>query len=166
MSYYAGIIENDFTGVSGIQLTLFVQGCPEPHCKNCHNPETWDFNNGKEFTSETLKQIIQGLTANGIKRSFALQGGEPLCKENEFLSYKVISEIKKRLPETKIYVWSRYLFEELQKRGSNYIQQTLELADYLIDGPFIQEQRDITLPLRGSKNQRIWNLKTKEIVEM
>lgn len=161
---YAGLIENDFTGISGIQLTLFVQGCPAPHCENCHNPETWGFCGGKEFTQQTLETIIQGLTANGIQRSFALQGGEPLCEENEFLSHMIILEIKKRLPETKIYVWSRYTYEELQKRSSNHIRQILELADYLIDGPYIDSLRDITLPLRGSSNQRIINLKTGEAI--
>lgn len=160
---YSGLIKNDFTGAPGIQLTLFVQGCPEPHCAYCHNPETWSFDGGEEFTSETLDQIIQGLTANGIQRSFGLQGGEPLCPENEFLSHMILLEIRKQLPDTKIYIWTRYLYEDLKQR-SDRMQQILKLADYLIDGPFIQEQRDITLAMKGSKNQRVIDLKTGKVI--
>lgn len=161
---YAEIIKNDFTGAPGIQLTLFMQGCPEPHCQGCHNPETWSFEGGKEFTNNTLEEIIQGLTENGITRTLGLQGGEPLCEENAFLTHMVIAEVKKRLPDIKVYIWSRFLYEDLLKR-SGHIKQILELSDYLIDGPYISSQRDITLSMRGSSNQRIINLKTGEIID-
>lgn len=158
---YAGIIKNDFTGAPGIQLTLFVQGCPEPHCKGCHNPETWSFDGGKEFTAQTLEEIIQGLTANNISRSFGIQGGEPLCEENEFFTHMVILEVKKRLPETPVYIWTKYKYEDLLKKDG-HIPQILQLTDYLIDGPYIESLRDITLPMRGSSNQRIIKLSGAE----
>lgn len=153
---YANIKYNDTANCSGVAVSLYTQGCPH-HCHNCHNPETWDFAGGKEFTSETMESIIQGLTANGVKRSFCLLGGEPLCEENEFLSHMILLEIKQKLPDTKIYIWTGYLYEDLLKR-SGHIPHILELADYLIDGPYIESLRDITLPMRGSSNQRIIDL--------
>lgn len=81
-------------------------------------------------------------------------GGEPLCEENEFLSFLILSTIKEKSPNTKIYVWTGYKYEELLKRGQR-ISQILELTDVLIDGPYIESLRDITLNMRGSSNQRI-----------
>ena len=74
----------------GIRTTIFSQGCPH-HCEGCHNPETWDYNGGKEFTPQVLENILTALTANGIQRTFCVMGGEPLCEENEFLTHFVIS---------------------------------------------------------------------------
>ena len=142
------------------QLSFFVQGCPY-HCKGCHNPETWDFNGGKEFTNKTLSSIIEGLTANGINRNLAIMGGEPLCQENLFLVDLVINEVKAQLPNTKIYIWTGSTYEELKNRQDNLVQDILNNADVLIDGPFIEAQRDITLFMRGSTNQRILYLKEK-----
>ena len=89
-------------------------------------------------------------------------GGEPLCDENAFLTYLVISEVKERLPQTKVYIWSGYTYEELKNRAHPKAREVLELADYLIDGPYIEEQRDITLEMRGSRNQRIIDLSKKK----
>lgn len=160
---YAGIIKNDFAAAPGVSLTFFTQGCPH-HCNGCFNPETWDFEGGKEFTQETLTSILEGLTANGIQRTLCIQGGEPLCPENLFLTNLICLTVKEKLPETKIYIWTGYLYEELQKFANTAIKNTLQLANVLIDGPYIEEERDITLPLRGSRNQRVWNLKTGEII--
>ena len=129
------------------------------HCPGCHNPETWDFEGGKEFTPQVLDDIIKGLEANGIERSFCLMGGEPLCEENEFLSFLIIETLKKQKPNPKIYIWSGYTYEYLREHGSNKIQWILDNADVLIDSPFILAKRDITLPMRGSSNQRIIDLK-------
>lgn len=161
---YAGIIKNDIAAGEGVNVSFFVQGCPI-HCPNCHNPQTWDFNGGKEFTIDTLNEIITALKANGIKRNFSLMGGEPLCDENLFLSQLIISQVKEKCPEAKIYIWSGYTYEELKIRmnSNDRIKEILDLADYLIDGPFIYAERDITLAKRGSRNQRIINLKTGEI---
>lgn len=155
---YSGIIYNDITAAPGLCVTFFTQGCPH-HCLGCQNPETWSFEDGKEFTPEILDSIIEGLTAQGIKRTFCLMGGEPLCDENLFLSYLLIATIKERLPETPIYIWSGYTFEELIEKNNNKINQILSMSDVLVDGKYIQEQRDITLTMRGSKNQKIIDLK-------
>ena len=84
-------------------------------------------------------------------------GGEPLCAENEFLTLLVIKTVKERLPDVPVYIWTGYTYEELLRK-TNHIHQIIELADYLIDGPYIEDLRDITLPMRGSSNQRIINL--------
>ena len=155
---YAGIIKNDIAAAPGVCVSFFVQGCPH-HCPGCFNPETWDFDGGKEFSYETLEQIINGLTANGVKRSLCILGGEPLCENNEFLTNLVISSVKQKLPEVKVYIWTGYTYEELIKKNSPKVNQILHMADYLIDGPYIETLRDITLEMRGSSNQRIINLR-------
>lgn len=158
---YAGINYNDMNAAPGISVSVFLQGCPH-HCKGCHNPETWSFDGGKDFTFEVMQQIIEGLKANGITRSLAIMGGEPLCEQNSFLTSMIIEEVKKHLPDVKIYIWSGYTHEELKKKNDPHVRRSLELADWLIDGPYIEELRDITLPMRGSSNQTIICLKEKE----
>lgn len=88
-------------------------------------------------------------------------GGEPLCKENLFLVDLVIHQVKEALPDTKIYVWTGSTYEELKKQHDNLLQDILNNTDVLIDGPFIENERDITLFMRGSKNQRVLYLKEK-----
>ena len=153
---YSGIIYNDITAAPGLCVSFFTQGCPH-HCHNCHNPQTWDFEGGKEFRPELLDEIVEALTANGIERSLCIMGGEPLCSENEFLTLLVIKNVKEKLPNTPIYIWTGYFYEELLKKGG-HMDQILEMADYLIDGPYIEDLRDITLEMRGSSNQRIIKL--------
>ena len=152
---YAGLIENDFSAAPGVSVSFYLQGCPH-HCPGCHNPETWDFDGGIEFENNTLDKIINALNANGVKRSLSVLGGEPLCPENEFLTYMVIRTVKEKLPETKIYLWTGYTYEELkEKRNTPKVNGILEMIDCLIDGPYIELERDITLPLRGSRNQKV-----------
>ena len=158
---YSGIILNDITGAPGLSVSFFTQGCPH-RCPGCHNPETWPFDGGKEFTSETLETIINGLNAQGIQRNLCIMGGEPLCKENAFLTYLVVKEVRERFPDTKIYIWSGYTLEELLYNDYPHVSQTLDMADILIDGPFIESERDITLEMRGSRNQRIIDLSEKK----
>ena len=155
---YAGINYNDMCAAPGVSVTLFTQGCPH-HCEGCHNPETWDFNGGKEFTPEVLRKIVAGLTKNGIKRSFCIMGGEPLCEQNTLLTLMTIQYVKQRLPEVKIYLWTGYYYEELLKSPDPKIPLILKEVDVLIDGPFVKSLRDITLKMRGSSNQNIINLK-------
>ena len=155
---YAGINYNDMCAAPGVSVTLFTQGCPH-HCEGCHNPETWDFNGGKDFTPEVLRKIVAGLTKNGIKRSFCIMGGEPLCEQNTLLTLMTIQYVKQHLPEVKIYLWTGYYYEELLKSPDPKIPLILKEADVLIDGPFINSLRDITLKMRGSSNQNIINLK-------
>ena len=158
---YSGLILNDITAAPGLCVSFFVQGCPH-RCKGCHNPETWEFGRGKEFTSDTLNQIITGLTAQGIQRDLCIMGGEPLCDENAFLTYLVIQEVKNKVPEAKIYIWTGYTYEDLQHHNHPQVRGALELADVLIDGPYIEAERDITLEMRGSRNQRIIDLSEKK----
>lgn len=157
---YSGLIRNDLAAAPGVSVSFFTQGCPH-RCKGCHNPETWDFEGGKEFTPQVLEEIYQALCANNIKRSFCVMGGEPLCEENQFLTLLVLKEVKKRFPEIETYLWTGYYYEDLLKMSNSYIEQILELTDILIDGPYIQSKRDITLQMRGSSNQSIINLKEK-----
>ena len=151
---YSGIIKNDITAAPGISLTFFTQGCPH-RCFNCHNPETWDYQGGLEFTHETMNEIIDGLTANGIKRNFCIMGGEPLCAENLFLTALVIETAKERIPDLKIYLWTGYIYDNLKKTENAHLKNILSKIDCLIDGPYIDDLRDLTLQMRGSSNQKI-----------
>ena len=158
---YAELLRNDLAAAPGVSVTFFTQGCPH-RCEGCHNPETWKFDGGKEFTVEVLDDIITSLHANGIERNFCVMGGEPLCPENEFLTLLVIKTVKEKSPKTKIYVWTGYYYEELLKHGSNHIHQILNMTDVLIDGPYVKSKRDVTLSMRGSSNQSIINLKEQK----
>lgn len=155
---YAGIIRNDVAAGEGVCVTFFTQGC-EQHCPGCHNPETWDFNGGYEFTQATMDSIIAALKANGVQRNFCIMGGEPLHPQNIFLTDLIITEVKKRYPDIKIYLWTGYTYKELLDRHEKLLYNILENINVLIDGPFIQAERDITLPMRGSRNQNVIVLK-------
>ncbi|MDD4804487.1 MAG: anaerobic ribonucleoside-triphosphate reductase activating protein [Candidatus Pacebacteria bacterium] len=159
---YSGIIKNDIASAPGLCTTFFTQGCPHK-CLNCHNPETWSFTGGKEFTTDVLDDIIQSLNAQGIQRNFCLMGGEPLCDENIFLSYLIVTTIKQKSPNTKIYIWTGYVYEDLVKKSNVKIDKILSLIDYLIDGPYVESLRDITLEMRGSSNQRVLQLNIDNI---
>ena len=154
---YAGIIKNDVAAGQGVCVTFFVQGC-DFHCKGCHNPQTWDFEGGYEFTQETINNIITALKANGVQRNFCVMGGEPLHPNNRFLTNLVISEVKKAYPDIKVYLWTGYVYEKLVDKDEKLLQNIFRNVDVLIDGPFVMEERDITLPMRGSRNQRIIEL--------
>ena len=158
---YAGLIRNDLAAAPGISVTFFTQGCPHK-CKGCHNPETWDFNGGKEFTQQVLEDIINALGANDVERSFSIMGGEPLCDENLLLTYMTIQYVKQHAPNTKIYLWTGYYYDELLKRSDPKVSLILETIDYLIDGPYIESMRDLSLSMRGSSNQSIIELKEQE----
>lgn len=157
---YAGIIANDFAAAPGICTTFFVQGCPIK-CPGCQNPETWDFEGGKEFTTDTLNKLEKYLLANNIKRTLCIMGGEPLCQENLFLTSMIITEIKNKIPDLKIWIWSGYEYEDIQKESISNpkIEFILNEVNGLVTGPYIESLRDITLPMRGSSNQKIIKLK-------
>lgn len=157
---YAGIIPNDTSNAgAGVCFSFYTQGCPHK-CEGCQNPETWSFDGGYEFTTETLNEIIEGIAANSITRNFCVLGGEPLCDENVFLTYLVVEHVRKAYPNIRIYIWSGYTYDELIHRSSSQrIKDILKLCDFLIDGKYEQSLRDVTLPLRGSINQNIINLK-------
>ena len=157
---YSGIIKNDLAAAPGVSLTFFTQGCPH-HCPGCHNPNSWSFDGGEEFTPDTLQEIMEGLHENNINRPLCIMGGEPLCQENLFLVALIIKEVKEKFPDTPIYIWTGYLYEDLLKNDNIRLKYILERTDYLIDGPYVESLRDLTLPMRGSSNQRIFDLTNK-----
>ena len=149
---YAGIIENDVVNGEGICLSYWTQGCPHK-CDGCHNPETWNFNGGKEDSKENiLNKILTLLNKNNIHRNLSILGGEPLCDENIDFTMEILKQAKQKYPNIKTFVWTGYTYEELCKLYKNIIFDNI---DVLIDGKYDKNQRDITLKLRGSKNQRI-----------
>ena len=154
MDRYAGLITNDFANGIGTCVSFWTQGCPH-HCLGCQNPETWDFNGGMEVPTDMRGQIIKAICANGIIRNFSILGGEPLCDENLDEVDKIITGVRTAYPHIKIFLWTGYTLEELLKKRDKKISNILSQIDVLIDGPFIQEKRNITLELRGSENQRI-----------
>lgn len=149
---YAGIIENDVVNGEGICLSYWTQGCPHK-CDGCHNPETWNFNGGKEDSKENiLNKILTLLNKNNIHRNLSILGGEPLCDENIDFTMEILKQVKERYPSMKTFVWTGYTYEELCKLYKDIIFDNI---DVLIDGKYDKNQRDITLKLKGSKNQRI-----------
>lgn len=154
---YSGIIYNDIAAAPGLSVSFFTQGCDQ-HCKGCQNPSTWDFDGGLEFSPDILNNIIANLQAQGINRNLCIMGGEPLAEKNLFLTYLVVKTVKEKSPKSPIYLWTGYIYEDLIKQNNYRINQILELVDVLIDGPYIESLRDITLEMRGSSNQRIINL--------
>lgn len=154
MDRYAGLIKNDFANGTGTCVSFWTQGCPH-HCPGCQNPETWNFNGGKEVPTDIRGQIIKAICANNITRNFSVLGGEPLCKENLEEVDKIITSVRTAFPQIKIFVWTGYLLEDLKKKRNDKINHILSQIDVLIDGPYIDTERDITLELRGSRNQRV-----------
>lgn len=154
----AGLNKNDVVNGEGVSVSLFLQGCPF-HCKGCHNPETWSFDGGDAWDEDELIQlIIEAIGANGIVRNLSILGGEPFNSEEKIIFInKLIEKVKQQYPTIKIIAWSGYLYEELL--ADKNMQYILNNLDYLIDGPFKIEKRDITLKWRGSRNQRIIKLK-------
>lgn len=158
---YAGFMPNDFIDCdSGVCVSLWTQGCPHK-CPHCHNPQTWDFSGGYPVPPDLADRIIEAISANGIQRSFNVLGGEPLCPENLSLVAEVCGAVRQVYPHIKIYLWTGYTYEELQERNDETINYILSLIDILIDGRYEEDKRDITLPLRGSSNQRIIDLHKK-----
>lgn len=156
MNRYGGLIKNDFAAAPGVSVTLFVQGCAT-RCPGCHNPELQDFNGGMEFGEWVIEEVLEALTANGIKRNLCIMGGEPLCLDGWTVAKPLVDAVREKLPETPIYIWTGYIIEEIIVVSE--VKELLKNCDYLIDGPYIEAERDITLPMRGSRNQRIIDLK-------
>lgn len=154
MKKYAGLITNDFVNGQGVCVSYFTQGCPH-RCEGCFNPETWDFDGGQDLPDDIRGQIIKAICANGITRNFSVLGGEPLCEENVEEVENIIIGVRSAFPNIKIFVWTGYTLEQLTIKNNPHINNILNHIDVLIDGPFIASQKDLTLKLRGSKNQRI-----------
>lgn len=155
----AGLKLNDCTNGDGVSVSLWTQGCPH-RCAKCHNPETWDFEGGTMVENNDLRgQIVKALVANDIKRNFSILGGEPLCKENAEDVLTILTCVKTALPYVKVFLWTGYTYEYLTSLKNDCVNAILNKVDTLIDGPFIHEERDLTLYLRGSRNQRVIDLK-------
>lgn len=166
---YAQIRSLDVSNGEGCGVALFVQGCPfNPHCKNCFNPETWDFNGGKEWTEETKNKFLKLIDRPYIKR-VSLLGGEPLAEQNLDGVLSLIKEIRISFPEKTIWLYTGYKFEQIKDEfteSKKWLQaswkhsaitrwEIVTNVDVLVDGEYIDEQRDLTLKWRGSKNQRV-----------
>ena len=177
---YAQIRECDVSNGEGIGIALFVQGCPfNPHCKNCFNPETWDFNGGKEWTEDVRNKFLKLAERPYINR-ISILGGEPLADENLNDVLDLVNRIRLSCPQKSIWLYSGYTFEECQPhtRRAWFVKEhfpndekllnesinqdkraeIIENVNVMVDGKYIDSQRDITLPYRGSKNQRLINI--------
>ena len=147
---FSKIKNNDIANGEGIVMSLWTQGCPH-HCKGCFNLETWDFDGGKEFKEEDKEYILQNIDKNNIKRNLSILGGEPLCNQNIQGVISLCKAFKEKYPEKIIYVWTGYVLEEFDDTQ----KKILDYIDVLIDGKFEIDNKDLSLKLRGSTNQRI-----------
>ena len=159
--HYGNIKFNDIANGEGVRTSLFVSGCTH-HCKECFNPETWDFNYGKEFTQEVEDKIIDSLKPSHIS-GLTLLGGEPMEPANQKVLLDFVKRIKQIYPQKTIWCYTGYLFdEELLKPSRAHCPWTKEFLSYidvLIDGEFKYELKDITLRFKGSSNQRVIDVK-------
>ena len=147
-----GIINKfDVINGNGIRVSLFVSGCHN-NCKGCFNKQSQDFNYGKKFTTETQREILLTLTPIYIT-GISILGGEPLEPENISTVYNLCKEIKEKFPTKDIWLYTGYTFENI----SSYL--IMKYIDVLVDGKYIEEQKDLTLKWRGSKNQRVIDVK-------
>lgn len=164
---YAQIRSMDISNGEGVGVSLFVQGCPF-HCKNCFNSDTWDFNGGKEWTEEIKDKFMELINRPYIKRVSFL-GGECLAEQNLDEVLKLVQEIRISFPEKTVWLYTGYKFEDLIN-GIHYPldsewedkvlrQSIVKLCDVLVDGEYIDAQKDLSLKFKGSKNQRVIDVK-------
>lgn len=151
----------DISNGIGIGASVFLSGC-HFHCKNCHNQELWDFNGGNEYTNDVKNKILKTIQPKWVER-FSILGGEPLETINLKELLALIENIKILRPDIKIWIYTGYTYEQLQGRikknkDDYYLEPILRFADVLVDGPFIQEKKDLTLAFKGSSNQRVIDL--------
>jgi len=153
---YAGLIQDDFVDGEGVCTSFWVQGCPL-HCHGCHNPQTWDPEGGELLPDNYLDLIDKAITANGLLRNFSLLGGEPFAWYNRKLSCNILRHVRDKFPTIKIFCWTGYTLDQIKMVApiDKETQQMLECIDILIDGAYLEEQRDVSLHLRGSRNQQI-----------
>ncbi|MBQ8238279.1 MAG: anaerobic ribonucleoside-triphosphate reductase activating protein [Oscillospiraceae bacterium] len=151
----AGIVEDSIVDGPGIRATVFCQGCPH-HCEGCHNPETWEFGRGTKMEVEKIAQILR---SNPLCRGVTFSGGEPFTQPEGFA--KLARILKDSGYEVASY--SGYTYEQLL-HGTKAQRELLETIDILIDGPFILSQKTLETPFRGSRNQRIIDVKKSLIL--
>lgn len=155
--YYAAIKNCDIANGPGVRVSLFVSGCTH-HCPGCFNQEAWDFHYGQPFTEETKKTILDMLRP-GYIRGLTLLGGEPFDPRNQEPVVQLLRRIKQELPQKSIWAFSGYLFDRDILSGKlgdwEITKEYLGYLDVLVDGPFVQEKKNLSLRFRGSENQRL-----------
>lgn len=157
---YCNIKRRDIADGIGVRVTLFVSGCTH-HCKGCFQPETWDFDYGQSFDAEAEQVIFTELKQSFVN-GLTLLGGEPFEPENQRGLLPFLRTVKARFPDKTVWAYSGYTWEELTGESRARCETTdemLSLIDVLVDGEFLEEQKDITLRFRGSSNQRILDVK-------
>ena len=147
----AGFYDESISNGLGWRAVLFVSGCPH-NCPGCHNKQAQNFNYGTDFNKQ---EIIDRIKQNSILKGITISGGEPLCKENIPEVLEFIKDLKKEKPEFNVWCYSGYTFEELMARNDDITKQCLNEIDVLVDGEYIESQKEPNLKFRGSKNQRI-----------
>ncbi len=145
---YAKIRKMDISNGPGVRVSLFVQGCTF-NCKNCFNPETHDFNGGKEFTEETLDELLK-LCEKDYIVGLSLLGGEPMHPKNIETTTMIAKKFKEKFPDKNLWAWTGFLFDRDLKD-----KEILKYLDFLVDGQYVDELHDFTLKWRGSSNQRV-----------
>ncbi len=157
MINYAEIKPTDIANGPGVRVSLFVSGCTH-HCSGCFNPETWDFSYGKEF-GEEIQEMLMRLLSPSYIAGLSLLGGEPMEPGSQRALLPFLQRVKEAYPEKTIWCYTGYLYDEellLPSRARCEVtDEILSLLDVLVDGEFVQEQKDISLKFRGSKNQRL-----------
>jgi anaerobic ribonucleoside-triphosphate reductase activating protein len=158
---YGEIKKYDIANGEGVRVSLFVSGCTH-HCKGCFNQEAWDFTFGKEFTEKTENEMIEALSPDYIN-GLTLLGGEPFEKQNQRVLLPFLKKVKQLFPQKSIWCYTGYTFESDLRTESRArcecTDEMLGLIDVLVDGEYREGQRDISLPFRGSANQRIIDVK-------
>ncbi len=144
---YNKIRKMDISNGPGVRVSIFMQGC-EFHCKNCFNPETWDFKKGKEFTDKTIERVLE-LADKEYIQGLSILGGEPMHPKNIDNTLKLVKVFKEKYPEKDIWVWSGFLFDNLKDK------EVLKYINVLVDGQYKDELHDFRLKYRGSSNQRV-----------
>ena len=167
---YASIHRMNISDGPGIGVSLYVQGCAL-HCPGCFNEGTWGFDGGKEYTKETMDKILDLLHPKWMTR-LSILGGEPLCPPNysELIKLTYLAhEENKDKPDFKVWLWTGRTYEslltEIDSETSSRLALVLKGVDYLVDGPFVQDKKDLTLKWRGSSNQRIIALNGNKKIE-
>lgn len=160
--HYGTIKSHDIANGTGVRVSLFVSGCRHC-CKNCFNPETWDFDYGTSFTAETVIQILKQLEPSYIQ-GLTLIGGEPMEPENQRVLLPLVQTVHQKFGQTKdIWCYTGCVLETELLSDSMYrcevTDALLHEIDVLVDGPFLEEKKSLSLAFRGSANQRILQLK-------
>ena len=156
---YATIKNCDIANGPGVRVSLFVSGCTH-HCKGCFNEVAWDFDYGTPFTEETTQSILDMLRPDYIK-GLTLLGGEPFEPQNQGAIVNLLRRIKTEMPNKSIWAFSGYLFEKITSKTLGDWEITEEFLNYLdvlVDGPFVEEKKNLNLRFRGSENQRLINV--------